>query len=93
MYFRFIITEIDIYIRYNKRHAIHNVVKTHSNNLLPCLQGYFRRAEVEAASELYDEAIISYTRALQLDPQNVKLMESIKNISDMQKKKIKGKFL
>ncbi|KAF9794678.1 hypothetical protein SFRURICE_019556 [Spodoptera frugiperda] len=52
-------------------------------------KGYFRRAEVEAASELYDEAIISYTRALQLDPQNVKLMESIKNISDMQKKKIK----
>ncbi|KAI8431412.1 hypothetical protein MSG28_015934 [Choristoneura fumiferana] len=33
-------------------------------------KGYFRRAEVEAAGGLYDEAIISYTRALQLDPQN-----------------------
>ncbi|XP_047996221.1 stress-induced-phosphoprotein 1-like [Leguminivora glycinivorella] len=50
-------------------------------------KGYFRRAEVEAASELYDEALISYTRALQLDPQNTKLMESIKNISETQKKK------
>ncbi|KAJ8714540.1 hypothetical protein PYW07_002765 [Mythimna separata] len=54
-------------------------------------KGYFRRAEVEAASELYDEAIISYTRALQLDPHNVKLMESIKSITDMQKKKIKDR--
>lgn len=53
-------------------------------------QGYFRRAEVEAASGLYDEAVISYTRALQLDPQNTKLMESIKNLTDMQRKKIKG---
>ncbi|CAH2087096.1 unnamed protein product [Euphydryas editha] len=53
-------------------------------------KGYFRRAEVEAASELYDEAIISYTRALQLDPHNPKLMESIKNLTDMQKKKIEG---
>ncbi|XP_023951771.1 uncharacterized protein LOC112055796 [Bicyclus anynana] len=53
-------------------------------------KGYFRRAEVEAASGLYDEAIISYTRALQLEPHNVKLMESIKTITDEQKKKIKG---
>ncbi|XP_073966062.1 uncharacterized protein [Choristoneura fumiferana] len=52
-------------------------------------KGYFRRAEVEAAGGLYDEAIISYTRALQLDPQNTKLMESIKNISVTQKKKLK----
>ncbi|XP_053611887.1 uncharacterized protein LOC128676020 [Plodia interpunctella] len=52
-------------------------------------KGYFRRAEVEAASGLHDEAIISYTRALQLEPHNQKLMESIKNITDMQKKKIK----
>ncbi|KAJ0175156.1 hypothetical protein K1T71_009297 [Dendrolimus kikuchii] len=55
-------------------------------------KGYFRRAEVEAASGLYDEAIISYTKALQLEPHNpnfVKLMDSIKNITDMQKKKIK----
>ncbi|XP_026326078.1 hsp70-Hsp90 organizing protein 1-like isoform X2 [Hyposmocoma kahamanoa] len=52
-------------------------------------KGYFRRAEVEAASGLYDEAVISYTRALQLDPHNTKLMESIKNLTDMQKKKIK----
>ncbi|CAD0202196.1 unnamed protein product [Chrysodeixis includens] len=52
-------------------------------------KGYFRRAEVEAASGLYDEAILSYTTALQLDPHNVKLMESIKSITDMQKKKIK----
>ncbi|KAG6444949.1 stress-induced-phosphoprotein 1 [Manduca sexta] len=52
-------------------------------------KGYFRRAEVEAASELYDEAIISYTRALQLEPHNVKLMESIKNITNMQEKKLK----
>ncbi|CAH2049375.1 unnamed protein product, partial [Iphiclides podalirius] len=53
-------------------------------------KGYFRRAEVEAASGLYDEAIISYTRALQLDPHNQKLLESIKNITDMQNQKIKG---
>ncbi|CAH0724925.1 unnamed protein product, partial [Brenthis ino] len=53
-------------------------------------KGYFRRAEVEAASELYDEAIISYTRALQLEPHNPKLMESIKNITDMQKRKLRG---
>ncbi|XP_045775887.1 hsp70-Hsp90 organizing protein 1-like [Maniola jurtina] len=53
-------------------------------------KGYFRRAEVEAASGLYDEAVISYTRALQLEPHNVKLMESIKTITDEQKKKIKG---
>ncbi|VVC95247.1 unnamed protein product [Leptidea sinapis] len=53
-------------------------------------KGYFRRAEVEAASGLLDEAIISYTRALQLDPQNPKLMESIRNITDTQKKKLKG---
>lgn len=53
-------------------------------------QGYFRRAEVEAASGLYDEAVISYTRALQLDPHNVKLMESIKSITDEQQRKIKG---
>ncbi|XP_047532475.1 hsp70-Hsp90 organizing protein 3-like [Vanessa atalanta] len=53
-------------------------------------KGYFRRAEVEAASGLYDEAIISYTRALQLEPHNPKLMESIKNITDMQKNKLKG---
>lgn len=52
-------------------------------------KGYFRRAEVEAASELFDEAIISYTRALQLEPHNVKLMESIKSITDAQKKKIR----
>ncbi|XP_049872197.1 small glutamine-rich tetratricopeptide repeat-containing protein alpha-like [Pectinophora gossypiella] len=52
-------------------------------------KGYFRRAEVEAASGLHDEAIISYTRALQLDPQNTKLMECIKSISDMQKKRTK----
>ncbi|XP_026741060.1 small glutamine-rich tetratricopeptide repeat-containing protein beta-like [Trichoplusia ni] len=52
-------------------------------------KGYFRRAEVEAASGLYDEAILSYTTALQLEPHNVKLMESIKSITDMQKKKIK----
>ncbi|KAI5651403.1 hsp70-Hsp90 organizing protein 1-like [Phthorimaea operculella] len=52
-------------------------------------KGYFRRAEVESASGLHDEAIISYTRALQLDPTNTKLMESIKSISDMQKKKIR----
>ncbi|XP_039758769.1 hsp70-Hsp90 organizing protein 3-like [Pararge aegeria] len=54
-------------------------------------KGYFRRAEVEAASGLYDEAIISYTRALQLEPRNVKLMESIKTITDIQKNKIKGR--
>ncbi|XP_050349719.1 uncharacterized protein LOC126773136 isoform X2 [Nymphalis io] len=53
-------------------------------------KGYFRRAEVEAASGLYDEAILSYTRALQLEPHNPKLMESIKNITDMQKNKLKG---
>lgn len=53
-------------------------------------KGYFRRAEVEAASELYDEAILSYTRALQLEPHNPKLMESIKNLTDTQKKKIRG---
>ncbi|CAK1581070.1 unnamed protein product [Parnassius mnemosyne] len=53
-------------------------------------KGYFRRAEVECASGLYDEAIISYTRALQLDPHNPKLIECIKNITDMQKQKIKG---
>ncbi|XP_052752271.1 small glutamine-rich tetratricopeptide repeat-containing protein alpha-like [Galleria mellonella] len=52
-------------------------------------KGYFRRAEVEAASGLYDEAIISYTRALQLEPHNPKLMDSIKNITDMQKQKQK----
>ncbi|XP_072938324.1 uncharacterized protein [Epargyreus clarus] len=52
-------------------------------------KGYFRRAEVEAASGLYDEAIISYTRALQLDPHNPKLIESIKGITDMQKQKNK----
>ncbi|XP_075979684.1 uncharacterized protein LOC142978927 [Anticarsia gemmatalis] len=52
-------------------------------------KGYFRRAEVEAASDLYDEAIISYTRALQLDPHNVKLIESIKSITDTQKKKLR----
>ncbi|CAG9790876.1 unnamed protein product [Diatraea saccharalis] len=53
-------------------------------------KGYFRRAEVEAASGLHDEAIISYTRALQLDPHNPKLMESIKTITDMQNKKLKS---
>ncbi|KAL0870534.1 hypothetical protein ABMA27_005506 [Loxostege sticticalis] len=53
-------------------------------------KGYFRRAEVEAASGLHDEAIISYTRALQLDPHNPKLMESIKSITDMQNKKMKS---
>ncbi|XP_068622417.1 uncharacterized protein [Battus philenor] len=53
-------------------------------------KGYFRRAEVEAASELYDEAIISYTRALQLDPHNPKLIESIQLITDKQKQKVKG---
>ncbi|CAH0399502.1 unnamed protein product [Chilo suppressalis] len=53
-------------------------------------KGYFRRAEVEAASGLYDEAIISYSRALQLDPHNSKLIESIKSITDMQKKKLKS---
>lgn len=47
---------------------------------------------MEAASELFDEALISYTRALQLDPHNVKVMESIKNITDTQKKKIRGLF-
>ncbi|XP_059055559.1 uncharacterized protein LOC131849493 [Achroia grisella] len=52
-------------------------------------KGYFRRAEVESASGLYDEAIISYTRALQLEPHNPKLIESIKNITDMQKRKLK----
>lgn len=54
-------------------------------------KGYFRRAEVEAAGELYDEAILSYTRALQLEPDNPKIMESIKNITEIQKKKLKGK--
>lgn len=53
-------------------------------------KGYFRRAEVEGASELFDEALISYTRALQLDPHNLKLIESIKHLTDKQKKKIKG---
>ncbi|XP_045501061.1 hsp70-Hsp90 organizing protein 3-like [Colias croceus] len=53
-------------------------------------KGYFRRAEVEAASGLYDEAIISYTRALQLEPHNPKLMESIRGITELQKKKLKG---
>ncbi|KAM3965573.1 uncharacterized protein ACR2FA_000423 [Aphomia sociella] len=52
-------------------------------------KGYFRRAEVEAASGLHDEAIISYTRALQLEPHNPKLIESIQNITDMQNKKQK----
>ncbi|CAK1542139.1 unnamed protein product [Leptosia nina] len=51
-------------------------------------KGYFRRAEVEAASGLYDEAIISYTRALQLEPHNSKLMQFIKDVTDMQKKKL-----
>ncbi|XP_048484724.1 hsp70-Hsp90 organizing protein 1 [Plutella xylostella] len=50
-------------------------------------KGYFRRAEVEAASGLLDEAIISYTRALQLDPHNPKLLEQIRNMTDTQKKK------
>ncbi|XP_063830013.1 uncharacterized protein LOC135079312 [Ostrinia nubilalis] len=53
-------------------------------------KGYFRRAEVELASGLHDEAIISYTRALQLDPQNPKLIESIKSITDMQNKRMKS---
>ncbi|XP_013140539.1 PREDICTED: hsp70-Hsp90 organizing protein 3-like [Papilio polytes] len=53
-------------------------------------KGYFRRAEVEAASGLYDEAIVSYTIALKLDPQNQKLIESIKNITDTQKQKIQS---
>lgn len=53
-------------------------------------QGYFRRAEVEAASGLLDEAIISYTRALQLDPHNPKLLEQIRNMTDTQKKKYRG---
>ncbi|XP_032514688.1 hsp70-Hsp90 organising protein-like [Danaus plexippus] len=53
-------------------------------------KGYFRRGEVEAASELYDEAIISYTRALRLEPHNTKLMESIKNITKIQQNKIKN---
>ncbi|GBP60191.1 Hsp70-Hsp90 organizing protein 3 [Eumeta japonica] len=52
-------------------------------------KGYFRRAEVEAASGLYDEAIISYTRALQLEPLDTKLMDCIKAITDKQKKKIR----
>ncbi|XP_028026548.1 hsp70-Hsp90 organizing protein 3-like [Bombyx mandarina] len=52
-------------------------------------KGYFRRAEVEAASGLYDEAIISYTHALQLDPQNQKLIDSIKELSEMQENRIK----
>lgn len=56
-------------------------------------QGYFRRAEVEAASGLQDEAIISYTRALQLDPHNPKLIESIKTITEMQDKKNKSMFI
>lgn len=56
-------------------------------------KGYFRRGEVEAASELYDEAIISYTRALRLEPHNTKLMESIKNITKIQQNKIKSKCI
>ncbi|KAL4704474.1 hypothetical protein ACJJTC_019573 [Scirpophaga incertulas] len=53
-------------------------------------KGYFRRAEVEAASGLHDEAIISYTRALQLEPHNPKLIECIKTITDAHKKKMKN---
>ncbi|XP_041980828.1 small glutamine-rich tetratricopeptide repeat-containing protein beta-like [Aricia agestis] len=51
-------------------------------------KGYFRRAEVETASGLYDEAFISYTKALQLDPHNHKIIESIKNVTETQKKKM-----
>ncbi|CAF4827122.1 unnamed protein product [Pieris macdunnoughi] len=53
-------------------------------------KGYFRRAEVEAASGLYDEAIISYTRALQLEPHNTKLMEFIRDVTELQKNNLKG---
>lgn len=52
-------------------------------------KGYFRRAEVESASGLYDEAIISYTRALHLEPHDIRLMETIRALTEMQKKKVK----
>uniref|UniRef100_T1JJA0 Uncharacterized protein n=1 Tax=Strigamia maritima TaxID=126957 RepID=T1JJA0_STRMM len=42
-------------------------------------KGYFRKAEVEFNAEQYEDALVSYRLAFQLEPQNSTLLEAIKN--------------
>lgn len=54
-------------------------------------QGYFRRGEVEYATGHYNEACLSYKKALQLKPDDVNIMEALnKNAKQILKEK-KGK--
>lgn len=57
------------------------------------VQGFFRRAEVESAVGLTEEAVLSYTRALQLQPHDLKIIDAIKKVSYVRKRKKEGKVL
>lgn len=45
------------------------------------LQGYFRRAEVQAAAGQYDTALLLYGRALQLQPNDISILNAAKRVA------------
>lgn len=45
------------------------------------LQGYFRRAEVQAAAGQYDTSLLLYGRALQLQPNDISILNAAKRVA------------
>lgn len=44
-------------------------------------QGYFRKAEVQAAAGQFDTALLLYGRALQLQPNDVSILNAAKRVA------------
>lgn len=45
------------------------------------IQGYFRRAEAQAAAGQFDTSLLSYGRALQLQPNDVNILNAAKKVA------------
>lgn len=52
-------------------------------SFLLCFQGYFRKAEVQAAAGQYDTSLLLYGRALQLQPNDISILNAAKRIAQL----------
>lgn len=56
------------------------------------IQGYFRRAETQAAAGQFDTALLSYGRALQLQPNDVNILNAAKKVAALSNQAILRKW-
>lgn len=55
-------------------------------------QGYFRKAEVQAAAAQYDSALLLYGRALQLQPNDMAILNAAKRVAQLSNRDTMRKF-